>query len=50
MNYFHERFRQSWNLLYQAASSGRVPEGMSPGQYMDTGLQFTRGARCCGGY
>ncbi|ROV90328.1 hypothetical protein VSDG_08139 [Cytospora chrysosperma] len=40
MNYFHEHFRQSWNLLYQAASSGQVPAGMSPRQYMDAGLQF----------
>ncbi|ROW12504.1 hypothetical protein VMCG_00031 [Cytospora schulzeri] len=40
MDYFHEHFRQSWNLLYQAASSGRRPGGMSLKQYIDEGLQF----------
>lgn len=40
MNYFHEHFRQTWNLLYTAASSGRRPAGMSLKQYIDQGLEF----------
>ncbi|KUI64936.1 hypothetical protein VM1G_00379 [Cytospora mali] len=40
MDYFHEHFRQTWNLLYQAASSGRRPAGMTLKQYVDEGLQF----------
>ncbi|ROW17483.1 hypothetical protein VPNG_00659 [Cytospora leucostoma] len=40
MDMFHEHFRQTWTMLYQAASSGRRPAGMSLRQYIDQGLQF----------
>ncbi|KAF2488077.1 hypothetical protein BDY17DRAFT_314832 [Neohortaea acidophila] len=40
MNYFHEHFRQTWNLLYTAASSGARPAGMSIRAYLNTGEQF----------
>ncbi|EON99132.1 hypothetical protein UCRPA7_5362 [Phaeoacremonium minimum UCRPA7] len=42
MDYFHEHFRRSWNLLYNACSSGRRPANMSLKQFIDEGLHFTQ--------
>lgn len=36
----HEHFRQTWTMLYNAASSGRRPAGMSIKQYIDQGLSL----------
>ncbi|KAL8901363.1 MAG: hypothetical protein Q9192_000578 [Flavoplaca navasiana] len=36
----HNRFRQTWNTLYTAASRGKRPEGMSIKQFVSGGLQF----------
>ncbi|CAN8096862.1 unnamed protein product [Discula destructiva] len=40
MNVFHEHFRQTWTMLYNAASSGRRPAGMSIRQFIEQGLSF----------
>lgn len=42
MNYFHEHFRRTWNMLHGAASNNKRPHGMSLRQYIDEGLQFTQ--------
>lgn len=36
----HEHFRQMWKTLYDAASTGRRPNGMTLRQFLDQGLQF----------
>ncbi|KAK7398183.1 hypothetical protein QQX98_012445 [Neonectria punicea] len=40
MDYFHEHFRRSWNLLWNACTTGRRPQGMSLKQFIAEGLQF----------
>ncbi|KAK3716216.1 hypothetical protein LTR37_006661 [Vermiconidia calcicola] len=40
MNYFHENFRQTWNLLYGACTSGKRPAGMSIKAFLNVGEQF----------
>ncbi|KAK7908676.1 hypothetical protein PG985_015979 [Apiospora marii] len=40
MDMFHAHFRQSWNLLWNAASSGKRPAGMSMRSFILEGLQF----------
>ncbi|KAI1328443.1 hypothetical protein F5Y16DRAFT_369052 [Xylariaceae sp. FL0255] len=40
MNAFHNHFRQTWNLLYTAASSGKRPSGLSIRGFINTGLQL----------
>lgn len=40
MDMFHAHFRQSWNLLWDAASSGRRPAGLSARAFLLEGLQF----------
>ncbi|KAH6664378.1 hypothetical protein F5X68DRAFT_237309 [Plectosphaerella plurivora] len=42
MNYFHEHFRRTWNMLHGAASANKRPHGMSLRQYIEEGLQFTQ--------
>ena len=40
MDYFHNHFRHSWNVLYTAASEQRRPQGMSIRQFLQIGLQL----------
>ncbi|KAE8140202.1 hypothetical protein BDV38DRAFT_280195 [Aspergillus pseudotamarii] len=40
MDYFHGILRRSWNLLWDAATSGRRPAYMSMGQFIAEGLAF----------
>jgi len=40
MEYFHNRFRQNWKVLYGACSSGKRPNGMSIRQFLSTAEQF----------
>jgi hemerythrin-like domain-containing protein len=40
MNYFHENFRRSWNLMWNACTDNRRPQGMSLKQFIMQGLQF----------
>ncbi|KAH8879829.1 hypothetical protein GQ53DRAFT_671189 [Thozetella sp. PMI_491] len=42
MNYFHDHFRRSWNILYGACESGRRPSNMSLKQFIDEGLHLTQ--------
>lgn len=43
MTFYHNHFKQSWNILYDAASTGRRPKNMTLKQFLDTGLSFVRG-------
>lgn len=36
----HNNFRQSWNVLWQACTTGRRPQGMSIKQLLQIGTQF----------
>ncbi|KAK8081441.1 hypothetical protein PG996_000222 [Apiospora saccharicola] len=40
MDMFHAHFRQSWNLLWNAATAGKRPAGMSMRSFILEGLQF----------
>ncbi|KAE9969332.1 hypothetical protein BLS_005413 [Venturia inaequalis] len=40
MEYFHNRFRASWTLLYGACESGKRPSNISMRQFLSTGLDF----------
>ncbi|KAF5580972.1 30S ribosomal S10 mitochondrial [Fusarium pseudoanthophilum] len=40
MEYFHNNFRRSWNLLWNACTNNRRPQGMSLKQFIMEGLQF----------
>ncbi|KAH7244329.1 uncharacterized protein BKA55DRAFT_573660 [Fusarium redolens] len=40
MEYFHNNFRRSWNLLWNACANNRRPQGMSLKQFIMEGLQF----------
>jgi len=40
MEYFHNHFRQSWTLLYNACTSGKRPASLTLKQFLNTGLQF----------
>jgi hypothetical protein len=40
MDMFHESFRQTWNQLYNACSSGKRPAGMSIRAFLSTAEQF----------
>ncbi|KAH6603481.1 hypothetical protein Trco_008256 [Trichoderma cornu-damae] len=40
MNWFHNNFRQSWNVLWQACTTGRRPQGMSLKQLFQIGTEF----------
>ncbi|KAL1880789.1 hypothetical protein VTK73DRAFT_5174 [Phialemonium thermophilum] len=42
MDYFHNHFRQSWFLLYNACTSGRRPSNMSLKQFIDEGLSLVQ--------
>ncbi|KFY23284.1 hypothetical protein V493_05948 [Pseudogymnoascus sp. VKM F-4281 (FW-2241)] len=40
MEYFHNHFRSTWNLLYSACENNSRPKNMSIKQFITTGLQF----------
>ncbi|KAL4725552.1 hypothetical protein ACLX1H_007701 [Fusarium chlamydosporum] len=40
MNFFHDNFRRSWNLLWNACINNRRPQGMTLKQFIMEGLQF----------
>ncbi|CZR59162.1 uncharacterized protein PAC_09054 [Phialocephala subalpina] len=40
MDYFHNHFRHSWNLLYSACENNKRPTNLSLRQFLQTGLQF----------
>ncbi|KAL6364907.1 hypothetical protein LRP88_00880 [Fusarium phalaenopsidis] len=40
MDYFHDNFRRSWNLLWGACTTNKRPQGMSLKQFLLEGIQF----------
>ena len=40
MELFHNSFRNTWNILYGACSSGKRPANMSIRQFLNTGCDF----------
>ncbi|TLS31423.1 hypothetical protein PpBr36_03661 [Pyricularia pennisetigena] len=42
MTYFHNHFKQTWNMMYTAAGNNRRPANMTLRQFIDTGLAFVR--------
>lgn len=40
MEYFHNHFRQTWNMLYSACTNNKRPSSMSLKQFVNAGLQF----------
>jgi len=40
MDYFHNRFRESWNILHEACANNRRPAGLSLKQFINKGIQF----------
>ncbi|KAF4950578.1 hypothetical protein FSARC_13146 [Fusarium sarcochroum] len=40
MNYFHDNFRRSWNLMWNACANNRRPQSMTLKQFIMEGLQF----------
>ena len=40
MEWFHNNFRNTWKLLYEACSSGKRPTNMSIRQFLNTGSEF----------
>ena len=40
MELFHNSFRNTWNILYGACSSGKRPTNMSIRQFLNTGCDF----------
>jgi murein L,D-transpeptidase YafK len=40
MDYFHNNFRQTWKVLYDACEAGKRPKNMSIRQFISTGQQF----------
>ncbi|TLD30958.1 hypothetical protein PspLS_02037, partial [Pyricularia sp. CBS 133598] len=42
MTYFHNHFKQTWNMMYTAAGNNRRPSNMTLRQFIDTGLAFVR--------
>ncbi|PTB66531.1 hypothetical protein BBK36DRAFT_1201504 [Trichoderma citrinoviride] len=40
MDWFHNNFRQSWNVLWQACTTGRRPQSMSIKQLLQIGTEF----------
>ncbi|PMD28390.1 hypothetical protein NA56DRAFT_553967, partial [Hyaloscypha hepaticicola] len=40
MEYFHNHFRQSWTMLYNACLNNKRPSNLSLKQFISTGLQF----------
>lgn len=42
MDAYHRHFRHTWTILYNAASEGKKPEGISLRQFLSYGLQLCR--------
>ncbi|KAF2473780.1 uncharacterized protein BDR25DRAFT_392221 [Lindgomyces ingoldianus] len=42
MDYFHNHFRETWNLLYTACETQKRPKGMSIRQFLGVGQEFVR--------
>jgi hemerythrin-like domain-containing protein len=42
MDAYHRHFRHTWTILYDAASNGKEPEGISIRQFLSYGLQLCR--------
>jgi hypothetical protein len=40
MDYFHNNFRNTWNIIYSACESQKRPKGMSIKQFLGLGQQF----------
>ena len=40
MELFHNSFRQTWTILYNACSNGQRPAGMSIRQFLNTAAEF----------
>jgi hypothetical protein len=40
MDYFHNHFRETWNVLYTACETGKRGKGMSIRQFIGLGQQF----------
>ncbi|KAF2631189.1 hypothetical protein BU25DRAFT_428909 [Macroventuria anomochaeta] len=40
MDYFHNHFRETWNVLYGACETGKRSKGMSIRQFIGMGQQF----------
>jgi hemerythrin-like domain-containing protein len=40
MDYFHNHFRQTWNMLYGACEANKRPSNISIRQFLSSGLQF----------
>ncbi|KAJ4352636.1 hypothetical protein N0V95_004081 [Ascochyta clinopodiicola] len=40
MDYFHNHFRETWNVLYSACETGKRSKGMSIRQFISLGQQF----------
>lgn len=40
MDYFHNHFRETWNVLYSACETGKRSKGMSIRQFVAMGQQF----------
>jgi len=40
MDYFHNHFRETWNVMYAACESGKRAKGMSIRQFIAMGQQF----------
>ena len=40
MELFHNSFRQTWTILYNACSSGQRPAGMSIRQFLNSAAEF----------
>ncbi|KAI6779148.1 uncharacterized protein J7T54_000294 [Emericellopsis cladophorae] len=40
MDLFHNNFRQSWNLLWQACCNNKRPRNLTLKQFLDEGLRF----------
>ncbi|KAL5114811.1 hypothetical protein ACEQ8H_007304 [Pleosporales sp. CAS-2024a] len=40
MDYFHNNFRMTWNMVYSACETQKRPKGMSMRQFISAGQQF----------
>jgi hemerythrin-like domain-containing protein len=40
MEYYHNHFRQTWNMLYGACTNNKRPSSLSLKQFINSGLQF----------
>ncbi|KIW00450.1 uncharacterized protein PV09_07975 [Verruconis gallopava] len=40
MNYYHNHFRRTWTMMYDACEANKRPAGMSIRQFLNAGMQF----------